>query len=122
MSEIWIGVAFFRSVWPGAARTARAASAKVTFRSEPLSVVKTTDLPLMDLTVPTAFATGACADAVTNSETRIVAIIPVRDLDFQADFVAACFTGALIINSIMRLEVRGVKNCQTRVKVAGRDI
>src|SRR5260370_31853725 len=73
MSETAIGVAVFRSVCPGTARTMRAESAKVTDCS-PLSVVKTTELPLTDLTAPTALTAGVCADAAQTVNTAATTI------------------------------------------------
>src|SRR6266852_4461473 len=55
------------------ARTMRAESAKVTDCS-PLSVVKTTELPLTDLTVPTALTVGVCADAAQTVNTAATTI------------------------------------------------
>src|SRR5947209_2876878 len=63
MSDIWIGVAAFKSLFPGVARTIRAESAKVTVVSAPASVLSTTELAAVDFTVPTILAGGVCAKA-----------------------------------------------------------
>src|SRR5437899_6380540 len=123
MSETAIGGALFKSVCPGAARTMRAESAKVTVKSEPLSVVKTTEVLVVDLTVPTAFATGVCADADTSKETRTTPASrtwPALGRDLDTAFIAARSIATPIINSIMRFGAGGVKNCQMGVKVIGK--
>src|SRR5712692_911570 len=120
MSETAIVAAFFKSVCPGAARTMRAELAKVTVRSEPLSMVRTTELLFMDLTVPTAFATGVWADAETSKESRTTPASrtwPALGRDLDTDLVTARSIAIPIINSIMRFGGGGVKNCQMRVKV-----
>src|ERR1700690_337180 len=86
MSEMAIGVAVFKSVCPGTARTMRAVSAKVTVCSAPLSVVSTTDVALTALTVPTALATGAWADAAetTSNIPAIARLTALRGLGLLA--------------------------------------
>src|SRR6266849_9022544 len=83
MSETVIGVAVFKSVCPGTARTMRAESAKVTDWSVPLSVASTTELPATDLTVPTALTTGVWAEAATiNASAAIATLTTPRKPDF----------------------------------------
>ena len=55
-----MGVALFRSVCPGARRTMRTPSTRVTFTSGPESAFNTIDLPVIDLTVPTLRASATC--------------------------------------------------------------
>src|SRR5437667_636133 len=61
MSKADIGVAAFKSVCPGKVRRMRAESAIVTVASVPASGDKISVFPLVDFTVPTTLAAGACA-------------------------------------------------------------
>ena len=114
-----MGLALFKSVCPGVARTIRAESMKVTVVSLPPSVVRTAELPLMDLTVPTALAAGFCAEAAMlskNTTGSISAVEMICKACCQAGF--ASFEGMdTLVNSIMGFEASDVKNCQTEVKV-----
>ena len=62
-SANWMGVASFKSFWPGAMRTSFAESWTRTVTSVPPSVVKIIVFPEIDLIVPTGRAeAGACAE------------------------------------------------------------
>src|ERR1700747_3451468 len=90
MSEIAIAGAAFKSVCPGTSLIIRAESAKVTAWSAPLSVVSVTELPLTDLTVPTALTTGVCADVDVKEASRVIAAT-IADSPRTTDFSTAFF-------------------------------
>src|SRR5438477_2867910 len=69
-----MAAAFFRSVCPGAALTIRDELANVIVLSWPVSLVITTEFSLMDLTVPVAFAAGACARATAQSDSHAASV------------------------------------------------
>src|SRR2546422_7672632 len=118
MSETEIGVAVFRSVWPGVARTMRAVSAKVTVVSVPLSNVMTTELPVTDLTVPIALAAGVCEKIWAG---KMQAITATKTQSRSNDLISRDGSMCTLINSITCGTKEGVKNCQTWVKVVRTD-
>src|SRR5579864_3420949 len=93
----------------------RAESANVIVLSEPLSLVITTALPVTDLTVPTAFA-GVCEMAAAAHKSAAEASMAKPARRIKTWVLCEICT---LFYSIMRSGARGVKNCQTWVKIGG---
>src|SRR6266487_2236325 len=81
MSAAVIGVAVLRSVCPGEVRRMRADSAMVTAISAPASTVRIKELPLTDLTLPTALAAGPCAKPLELSRHNKAGAIQLRRIE-----------------------------------------
>src|SRR4029079_6948933 len=113
MSETWMGRADFRSAWPGTARTMGAESVKVIVLSVPLSSVTTTEAPEIDLTVPTTREPAACARACPANAQRARQTPRGSSTNWRKVRISTL----ILLNHVP--DFRVVKNCQTRVKVAG---
>src|SRR5881394_2541064 len=107
-----MGAADFKSC-PGTARRIRDVSVKVMVVSVALSKATTTELPLADFTVPITLA-GACAKLPAGKPPTSKAMATQT----RGNVVLNC-GGCIgtLINSNTYVTRRGVKNCQTRVKV-----